>query len=193
MKKLKNIALVLTGGFFLWGCGDVYKSKPEEIADTRNEYKFSDQPNKAMQADFMVEAYLQNKMLIEISKVAQTKALDLEVRQLADKIGSDLYDKNDSAEAIMRDNGFVIPTHLGEDRIAEIDKYKEMKIGARFDNRYVELLEDSYEFMKDHYDDVDELTDKRVRNWALMSQAMLHRHEEEIEFVEDSMNQKFES
>ena len=85
---------------------------------------------------------------VELGRLAQQKASSNEVKEFGNRMVEDHSSANDRLQAIARENGFDLPSGMGEKHKATINRLEKLS-GAQFDRAYMQ------EMVKEHRHDID--------------------------------------
>lgn len=188
---LKKILIFsgLCGALVFTACDSKYKdNKHLESTDEINEAKFSHNDEKEEDAEFLVEAVGYNTMILEISEIAKNKAISPSVKNLAETMSTEHKKVKDQLDNIARDKSIVLPVgYVREDHNTK-ERFTEMIAGDDFDEAYVDFIENAHEKIKSEFDDVDDIHDSDIKNWAALFISKVEMHEEMADDLEDKID-----
>jgi putative membrane protein len=135
---------------------------------------------------FMTDAAKGGMTEVEVSKLAQDRAMNPRVKNFAEMMVRDHGAANDELKNIARQKNVMLPTDLGkkQDDVTDLSKKK----GADFDKAYMKIM------VKDHKDVVDEFekcaqngTDPDVKTFASQKLPTLRMHLDSAKAIENSL------
>lgn len=192
MKKL-NLIVVFSAFLFLYSCDNntqTNRQDSEEVAEDRNEERFSDRDNLKDDSEFVVEAASSSMMEVELGQLAVQKASSQEVKNFAQKIVDDHSTANEKLKQIAQQKNIALPNGISNDHRSHIDDLRE-KSGREFDNEYMDLM------VKEHKDDVDkfedavnDLNDNELKSWANETLPKLREHRQEAERIQENIKER---
>lgn len=130
---------------------------------------------------------------VALGKLAQQKAQDPQVKQLAETIAKDHEEANQKLSPIAQSMGVDLSKEIAKGQKKDLDDYQKLS-GADFDKKYVDAM------VKDHKKDVKEFDDaaKNAKNpelkaWAGEVAPKLHNHLQMAEAAQKAMQPKTSS
>jgi putative membrane protein len=95
-------------------------------------------------SDFVVEVANSSMLELELSKIAEQRASDPQVKQLAQKIVNDHKKMNQDLKSIAQSNNITIPQGLGQDMQQTYERISQLQ-GKEFDKEYLKEMESQHE------------------------------------------------
>lgn len=137
--------------------------------------------------DFMTEAAQGGMAEVELSRMAQTKAQNADVKKFAQKMVQDHTNANNELKGVATKKTVTLPTDVGAMHKAAMDKLKGMS-GADFDKEYVaEMVKDHEKDVADFQKQADGATDADVKAFAAKTLPTLKMHLEMIKDIQGKM------
>ena len=163
----------------------------KEVAEDQNEAKFDD-TNEAKEDDsqYLVAAAEVDMAEIELSKLAETKSTDADVKSLA-KMMIDAHTKASAALKELADKKQIsLPAALTEDGK---EKYEDLnkKSGKDFDQKFADLMVDGHKDAISKLEKASEkATDPEIKTWATNMLPTLQAHLQHAETLKDKIKNK---
>lgn len=135
---------------------------------------------------FMKDAATGGMAEVELSKLAQERALNPRVKNFAEMMVNDHSAANNDLKTIAREKNVMLPENLGkhQDHLEDLSKKK----GAEFDKAYMKMM------VNDHKDVVDEFekvaqngTDPDVKTFASQKLPTLRKHLDSAKAINQSL------
>jgi putative membrane protein len=130
---------------------------------------------------------------VALGKLAQQKAQDPQVKQLAETIVKDHEEANQKLSPIAQAMGVDLSKEIAKGQKKDLDDYQKLS-GADFDKKYVDAM------VKDHKKDVKEFDDAaknaknpELKSWAGEVAPKLHNHLQMAEAAQKAMQPKTSS
>lgn len=139
--------------------------------------------------EFVKKAASSSMMEVELGKIAQEKATNKEVKDLADMIVKDHTQANEKLKSTAQTKNIELPATLMEDHQEKVTKFRDMKKGAEFDKEYVSMLNDAHEKDISNFEDAQEdVQDQELKQWVSNTLPTLKKHKEHIERVKNTLD-----
>jgi putative membrane protein len=186
--KTANLILVFSAFFLFYSCeSNPNRQDSADVAEERNEERFSNNDDLEDDSEFVVEAASGSMMEVELGKLAVERANSPQVKNFAQKMVNDHSKANERLKNLAQKKNIAIPNNLPNDHQKKIEDLRG-KSGAEFDKEYMDLMVD------DHKDDVDkfekaadDLNDNELRAWASETLPTLRQHREEAKKIHDNL------
>lgn len=186
MKNYMKNPLLITFLFaaLLIGCNegpDDSKERAEEV----NKERFDDSDIKD-DAEFAVQAADRGLFEVRASELAQSKATDPNIRDMAEMMIEDHRQANNELQEIASRKNIQLPTAISDD---QKDKYEDLaeKDGSDFDEEYLDKMIDSHEEMIDNFrSHVDDTNDPDIQNWVSQQIPTLEQHLDNLKRYKDN-------
>lgn len=184
---IKNpILLMFLSVALLVGCNE-NPDDSKERAEQANEDRFEDSDMKD-DAEFAVHAADGGLFEVRASELAQTKATDPNVKDIARKMIQDHTTANNQLKDIASRKDIQLPTAISEDKQ---DKYEDLAevAGDDFDKKYVDEMIDSHEEMIEKFrDHAEEANDPEIQDWVAQQIPTLEQHLNHLKQHRDENN-----
>ena len=151
---------------------------PKEMAEDSNEEKFEDMPNDSLEDDssYLVAAAEINRAEVELSKLAQKKSTNADVKALAKMMETAHTKAESDVKALAGKKNITIPVALTEDKQEEYNKLNE-KTGNDFDKAFADDLVDGHEKAVSKIEKAAEKAkDPDIKMWAANMLPALKEH-----------------
>jgi putative membrane protein len=134
-------------------------------------------PLAAMDREFATMAAGNGLYEVEVSRLAQSRATDPQVRNFAQMLVQHHTQANSELMTLLRGKGFTPPTAMPPDKQAKIQRLSQLS-GAEFDRQYIQVTG-----IQDHQADVAlferasrEAADPQLKGWAAKTLLVLRQH-----------------
>lgn len=130
---------------------------------------------------------------VEGSELAQERAQNPEVRQLAQTLHSDHLQKQQQVASLMQQHGLtgIEPDATGriDDHVNDVRDLRETEAGADFDRRYMNMVVDRHRGMIDRMDNAIERTQRADFRQSLQDmRPQLQQHMQQAEQLRDRLD-----
>ena len=127
--------------------------------------------------DFLIKAATAGIKEVEMSRMAQTRALDTRVRAFADAMVIQHGGANDALAKLAQGNSWTIPTQIDDSGQSELSKLQDRQ-GKEFDAAYVkDMKEDHANALKLFRDAAQSLDNPILRDYARTTLPTLENHQ----------------
>lgn len=127
-------------------------------------------------ADFIKEAALGNQAEIDLAQVAEQKAQNPEVKQLAQQLRDDHQQANQKVQSLAQAHGVTLDTTPGFMQKRTKDKLEKLS-GAEFDKQYATaMLEDHVKDLKKYEKAAQSVQETDVKEYAQTTLEKLRQH-----------------
>jgi len=127
--------------------------------------------------DFLSKATTTGIKEVEMSRMAQTRALDAHVRAIADAMVIQHGGANDALTKLALDNKWTMPTQLDAEAQSALSKLQERQ-GKEFDTEYIkDMKQDHVEAVKLFRDAAQNLDNPILRDYARTTLPTLENHQ----------------
>lgn len=152
----------------------------EEQAEEINDANLTDWAEE--DAEFVVEAFSFNLMLIEYAEVAMSKESTPEpVKEYADNARSYYAGLNRDLIEVAEANNIVLPTGVGEDVIDFKENLMKQE-GAEFAESYVDVVDDIHRRMINEYQEaIVQSVDEELKTWVSTTLPNIEAREEMVD------------
>jgi putative membrane protein len=181
--KLINTLKVLTGIAAMISLGACEPKKQEgvtdqesvEVAKEANDSTFEDRDDEK-DADFIVNAVASNYAEIKIAQLANNKATDPKVKDIATMLEKDHTKVLNELKAYANKNGITVPMAENESDAKELADL-EKESGAEFDNEWCEHMKDRHEKTISKFEKrIDKTEDPELKSWISATLPGLKGH-----------------
>jgi putative membrane protein len=164
-------ALVLT----IASCTNAKKEPDsEKVAEEYNDAKFDN--SKEKDADFLVEAASINMAEIEMSQLAQSKAMAADVKNLANKMVEEHTKSLNELKALASKKMITLPSSLTENNQEDYNNLTE-RSGNDFDKKYCQMMVDGHkDAIREFEKASNDASDSEIRDWASNTLPTLRSH-----------------
>ncbi len=170
----------------LVGCNET-PDDSKERAEKANEDRFEDSDLKE-DAEFAVHAADGGLFEVRASELAQSKATNPGVKEIAQMMIQDHTQSNNQLKEIASRKDIQLPTSISEDKQ---DKYENLaeEESDEFDKKYINEMIDSHEKMiKKFRDHSDEANDSEIQDWVAQQIPTLEKHLNHLKQFRDDNN-----
>jgi len=190
--KLINTLKALTGIAAIVSLGACEPKKQEtvtvqesvEVAKEANDSTFEDRDDEK-DADFIVNAVASNYAEIKIAQLANNKATDPKVKDIATMLEKDHTKVLNELKAYANKNGITVPmteTESDAKELADLEK----ESGAEFDEEWCESMKDRHEKTISKFEKrIDKTEDPELKTWISTTLPGLKHHLEMIKTREE--------
>lgn len=163
------------------------KQDSKEVAEDHNEAKFDD-TNREKDAQFLVNAAGMSLKEIQLSQLAQSSGVMIDIRDVAKKMESDHNKNLNELNRLAEQKQISLPATTPENAQ---DAFKNLsnKTGKNFDEEYSDML------VKDHKEAIalfekasNECNDAEIREWARTTLPILRTHLDHAITIQDKVN-----
>jgi putative membrane protein len=138
-------------------------------------------------ADFWKKAAEGGMAEVELSKVAQTKAQNAEVKKFAQTMVTDHTKANDELKALAAKKSVTLPTELDAAHKSTLDKLKGLS-GAEFDKAYVDAMVSDHDAAVDLFKkQAGDGSDGDLKSFAAKTLPTLEGHQKMIMGIQGKM------
>lgn len=160
-------------GFSMISCNNDSKD-PKKLAEEHNDAKFDD--SKEKDAKFLVDAASINLEEIELSQLAETRAVGVKAKELAKMMLDDHKKSLEEVKTLAAKKMVTLPTSLTDESQNTYNKLVE-KNGNDFDKKYCEIMTEGHKSaIKEFEKEANEATDMDIKNWASKTLPVLRNH-----------------
>ncbi len=183
--KFPLISFLLTGVLFV-ACNE-NPADSKERAEKANNERFDDQEMKD-DASFVVHAADGNLFEIRASELAQSKATDPEVKEVASLLLRDHNQASEELKALASQKNIQLPTAISEDKQDDYQDLAEVQ-GSDFDEKYIDKMIDAHQEKIDEFrDHEDDTNDLDLQNWISQQIPTLEQHLDHLRQFRDNAN-----
>lgn len=158
----------------LTACGS-QSDDPKKEAESVNDEKFDDR-RAEKDAQFLVDAAEINYQEMELGELAQSNAMDPEVKKLGKMMKEEHVKLLGELKKLAENKGVALPevvSHKGRKACDQLSK----KSGRDFDKAYCDkMVEGHKDAISEFEDAARDVKDKEIREWAFSSLPALSRH-----------------
>jgi putative membrane protein len=193
MRQNKLYLILIFFTAFLAACNNASNTSEDTDTSATTDGTMSDTSSTAMgtlgqaDKDFMLEAAKGGMMEVEAGRMAQEKATNKKVKELADMIVRDHTQANQELKSLATSKNVMLPDSLDTDMKEHLESMRKMK-GKDFDKHYISMMKD------DHKDDIDKfekaannVSDADVKAFAAKTLPVLRTHRDSVESVSKSV------
>lgn len=192
MKKLSYVFIVALAAFAIQGCNSAPKDA-KESADSVNKAKdtsaMSADTMKAVTSDakFATSAAAGGIAEIELSKLAQQKTSDAQIKKFAEMMVKDHSKAGDSLMEIAKKENITLPAAMDADHQKKYDDMSKLT-GTDFDKAYVNLMVDEHKgALQLMQDEAKNGKDPALAAFAGKTAAVVQMHLDAVNKIHDSM------
>lgn len=176
--KLLGIASVSLLLFTVTSCNNPSTTDSKAIAEDHNDAKFENE--KKDDANFLVNAAEINLEEIELGRLAQTRGISADVKELGKKMETAHSKALTDLQGLAATKQITIPTTITDDGMNSHKKLVDIK-GSDFDKEYVDMM------VKGHKDAISKFEkistdgyDSDIRGWASSMLPIFREHLDEF-------------
>jgi len=155
-----------------------------EVAKEANDSTFEDRDDEK-DADFIVNAVASNYAEIKIAQLANNKATDPKVKDIATMLEKDHTKVLNELKAYANKNGITVPmteTESDAKELADLEK----ESGKEFDNEWCEHMKDRHEKTINKFEKrIDKTEDPELKSWISATLPSLKGHLDMIKTREE--------
>ena len=192
MKKLSYVLMIALAGYALQGCNSASKDA-KESADSVNKAKDTSATSAdtmktvAGDAKFATSAAAGGMAEIELSKLAQQKTSDAQIKKFAAMMEKDHSAAGDSLMAIAKKENITLPAAMDADHQKKYDDMSKLT-GTDFDKAYVNLMVDDHKgALSLMQDEAKNGKDPALAAFAGKTATVVQMHLDAINKIHDSM------
>lgn len=153
------------------------------LPDSNNTAAMSTTPVSEQDAKWAVEVANGGMTEVELSKVAQTKAVNPRLKSFADMMVKDHTAANDKLKAMAAAKSITLPANLSDDSQKKLDALNK-KTGKDFDKAYTDDMLDGHEKTIDKFEKGStDLQDTDLKNFATQTLPTLRMHQDSIKAI----------
>ena len=159
------------------GCSSPEKKAPdtEEMAKEENDEALN-RDNAKKEADFLVEASMDNMLEAEMGKVAESKGISKAVKKFGAHMATQHTAMQEQLKAVAQTNSVVLPESLNQEYLDKIKDLQEKK-AADFDKDYITEMVTRHEKDADKYQaEIDKGTDASVKKLSEQCLPQIQEH-----------------
>jgi putative membrane protein len=192
MKKLSYVLMIALGAYAMQGCNSAPKDS-KDSADSVNKVKDTSSTAadtlKATTGDakFATSAAAGGMAEIELSKLAQQKTSDAQVKNFAAMMVKDHSAAGDSLKAIAQKENITLPATMDADHQKKYDDLSKLS-GTNFDKAYVNTMVDDHKgALSLMQDEAKNGKDPALAAFAKKTAMVVQMHLDAINKIHDSM------
>ncbi|HET6244339.1 MAG: DUF4142 domain-containing protein [Bacteroidetes bacterium] len=156
---------------------------PVEKAQERTEERIMDDKT----AEILTETASMNMMNMELSRIAEEKAVTPEVQQFAKDIATEHREIQSELEALAQKEPVVLPGTMSDDHQDKINSVTDNE-GIDFDKEYVDEIKSNYQDKINDFESLARETDiPEIREFALNTLPRLRTQLEKVESIEEQL------
>lgn len=189
MKNYIRNPLLMTFLFaaLLIGCNES-PDDSKDRAEEANEERFDDSDVKD-DAEFAVEAASGGLYEVRASELAQSKATDPNIRDMAQMMIEDHRQANNELQEIASRKNIQLPTAISDDKKDKYDDLAE-KEGSDFDEEFLDKMIDAHEEMIDDFrSHMDDANDPDIQSWVSQQIPTLEQHLDNMKQYRDNYDE----
>jgi putative membrane protein len=188
MKTKLVIGLLAFGFMFITACEPGTGEKdPVERAEERTE-ETSVVQDKA--AEVLTETASMNMMNMELSRIAEERAVTEEAKQFAKELSQEHAEVKEELEALAQRKQITLPSEMSDDHKSAIENVTENQ-GIEFDKQFVDEVKDAHKDKIDEYENLArESEDPEVREFAINTLPTLRMQLEKAERIENQLKER---
>lgn len=153
------------------------------LPDSNNTAAMSSTPASEQDAKWAVEVANGGMTEVELSKVAQTKAVNPRLKSFADMMVRDHTAANDKLKGIAAAKNITLPANLSDDSQKKLDALNK-KTGKDFDKAYIDDMLDGHEKTIDKLQKGStDLQDADLKNFATQTLPTVQMHQDSIKAI----------
>ncbi|HEY9005384.1 DUF4142 domain-containing protein [Ohtaekwangia sp.] len=188
MKKYVHALFLLAIMIAAVSCGNKQQDSKEEAQDANKE-KLSDTDLKA-DGDFAVEAADGGMLEVQLGKLAESKAIDPQVKAFGQSMVADHGKANEELKSLAQQKNITIPDSLSDKNRKKYDELSQ-KSGTEFDKAYVSMMVDDHEKDIDAFRKESEKgNDADLKAWATAKLPTLTHHLEMAKQAKETLDKK---
>ncbi len=140
-------------------------------------------------SEVLTETASLNMMNMELSRIAEERAVTPEVKQLAQEIAESHREINQELEALAQKEPIVLPEQMSSEHQDKINDVVDNQ-GIDFDKEYVNEIKNIHQDKIDEYENLARETDNpEIREFALSTLPKLRMHHEKAERLEEQLDE----
>jgi putative membrane protein len=191
MKKTLFFMLAIGSVLTLGSCDRKANSEgatdTKEMAEDQNEEKMSGDAEDDSQ--FMVNVAMSNMLEVELSKVAQQKAVNKDVKAFADMMVNDHSKMSQEATDLAARKNVSLPSGLNDDYMDKVEKLRKYE-GSDFDREYMDKMNDTHQDAINRLQKaINNVKDADINMMAQSALPKVQAHKAEIEKLQEMQKQ----
>ena len=192
--KTSILSTIITAGLLLGGCGQDSKDKAKEQNEKRIDQQATaisddakDDAKKVV--DNMVELFSMGMTEYELSKVAQQKATNPEVRVYAQRTMSEHQQGEKQLRDMARTMNITLPSGMAKDGKDRLEDLQEEKPGTAFDTQYLKEMTNVNDKATEAADDLaDNAPNDAVKTFARKLEDSDKKHRDQAKQLRNVLN-----
>lgn len=196
MKKLFIVSKAfLVIGLIAWtltSCKNEPKQEDtKEEAEDKNDAQFDKVASEKDEATFFVDIAEMDLAEIELAKLAQQKASNVDVKKYAEMLVTDHTKSSAELKDLADNRQLTLPTSLTDKGKDEYNKLNE-KSGLDFDKKFIDKMIDDHEKAIKKMEDASEDNDKdqSIKVWASNKITSLTSHLQQAKMLKEKLDKK---
>ena len=160
--------------FTVTSCNNPSTTDSKVIAEDHNDAKFENE--KKDDANFLVNAAEINLEEIELGRLAQTRGVSAQVKELGKTMETAHAKALSDLQGLAAKKQITIPTTLTDDGMSSQKKLVDIK-GSDFDKEYVDMMVNGHKDAISKFEKIStEGYDSDIRNWAASMLPIFREH-----------------
>jgi putative membrane protein len=193
MKKMKkNFLVIAAATLFLTACNDSGKDSVEK-ADSINEAKHDTSintnatPVDETSSEFLVRVANAGLTEVELTSMAQQKAVNQSVKDLAATLHKDHMALNDQVKTLAGQKNITLPTVVSDEKKKDIEDLR-AKTGTDFDKSFISTIIKAHESSIESFEKaINDTKDADVKSFADKTLPTLRSHLQAAKDVEKNI------
>ncbi|GAB3642340.1 DUF4142 domain-containing protein [Spirosoma arcticum] len=192
--KTSVLSTVIAAGLLLGGCGQDSKDKAKEQNEKRIDQQataISDDAKVDAKkvVDNMIELFSMGMTEYELSKVAQQKATNPEVRAYAQRTMNEHQQGEKQLRDMARTMNITLPTSMAKDGKDRLEDLQEEKPGTAFDTQYLKEMTNVNDKATEAADDLaDNAPNDAVKTFARKLEEGDKKHRDQAKQLRNVLN-----
>lgn len=164
---------------------------PKDVATDKNEAQLDQVASEDDEATFFVNIAEMDLTEISLAELAQKKATNLKVKELAKMIVTDHANSSAELKKLADARSLSLPTSLTDNGKEDYNALNE-KSGIDFDKKFVDMMIDAHEKAINKMENASEDNDKdeTVKVWASNKIATLTAHLQKAKMLKEELDKK---
>jgi putative membrane protein len=192
MKRIFKILTLASLVVVMASCNETRREQDQdsnEVAEEANDEKFEDR-DVEKDADWVAEVVAANYAEIKLAKLAQTRAIDPQVKSIAKTLEDDHTKTLNELKALAQRKAITIPVEEKEEAKNKYQKLADEE-NKNFDEKWLDTMEDKHEESIRKFEKrFENSEDAEIKAFANKTLPHLKMHLEKIKSIEEAIDKK---
>jgi putative membrane protein len=186
--SLKILAAMMLVGLFISCEPKKQEEDSAEIAKESNDAALEDR-DEEKDADFVVNTIAASYCEVKLAQLAKNRSKDAGVKEIANMLETDHNKVINQLKGYAAKNGISVPLEETEEQKKDINDLASERDPNKFDEKWVEMLEDNHEKTIDKFEKrLNKTEDLELKNWITETLPSLKSHLDMLKKRDDAIN-----